>query len=732
MVHNNNHRGYELGRRLVKGPRRSVPQADVDKSTTGSNQSLNILQINTCGISNKKTELSKALNDNNVHVLLAQETLHHNTNPRLPNYTHYCCDCPNCRGVVTYIRNDVPGDVTNIDTPQPTDIQTASIWFFDTEYKIHNIYNPPQNELDTTYFFQLRTQNVIIAGDFNGHSPQWGYQNYNRTGKQIEELCESTNLSVLQDASSTPTLLHRVHNTLSRPDLTIVSSNLEQITTTEVIDGIGSDHKPTLIKVFKKQQKQFERRPRWNFRKANWEGYRNAIDENLDTSQCESAEQLNESLITAILAAAKENIPRGCRKNYKPFWNEDIDHAVKERKAARKQLEQFPTTENKIQYNRTSAIVKKTVKSAKRAKWASTCRQLDLKKDGKKAWSLVNNLCNETPKRNPKPIKSKDGTIVEDQNKAEAFNKHFAKVNKAGPVTDTDKIMLKNLKKIEKSPRASISLFEEPFTMTELHQAMKKLKTRKSPGPDKVFNEMLLHLSQLGKETLLKVVNLSWTSGNVPSGWRNAILSPILKKNKPPEDLASYRPISLTSCIGKIAERMINTRLYWWLEKTQTLNNQQAGFRAGFRTEDQLFRLTQKIIDGFHDNKQTTAIFVDLKQAYDRVWRKGLLYKMMEAGVHGNLYRWIKSFLTDRTIQTRVNNGLSSKAVLEEGLPQGSALSCTLFLLFINDLPDILETEKAMYADDIAMWHTSKHLPIATKRLNEDLARLENYCENGN
>ena len=82
---------------------------------------------------------------------------------------------------------------------------------------------------------------------------------------------------------------------------------------------------------------------------------------------------------------------------------------------------------------------------------------------------------------------------------------------------------------------------------------------------------------------------------------------------------------------------MVNTRLYWWLETTERLSRNQAGFRAGHRTTDQLFRMSQRILDGFQRKQHTTAVFVDLKQAYDRVWRKGLLLKMRTAGINGNL-----------------------------------------------------------------------------------------------
>ena len=220
---------------------------------------------------------------------------------------------------------------------------------------------------------------------------------------------------------------------------------------------------------------------------------------------------------------------------------------------------------------------------------------------------------------------------------------------------------------------------------------------------------MISHLGNLAKEKLLRFINRTWKEGQLPSSWRTANVTPILKKGKPAGQPQSYRPISLTSCIGKLAERMINIRLYHWLEKNQLLDDVQAGFRKGCRTEDQLFRFVQSTIDGFQNGKSTIAVFIDLQQAYDRVWRKGLLIKMRNMGIHGKMLKWIQSFLNNRTIQTTVDGATSSKKTLEEGLPQGSALSCTLFLIFINDLPPVLNIHKALFADDLVIWTTEKY-----------------------
>ena len=104
------------------------------------------------------------------------------------------------------------------------------------------------------------------------------------------------------------------------------------------------------------------------------------------------------------------------------------------------------------------------------------------------------------------------------------------------------------------------------------------------------------------------------------------------------------------------------------------------------------------------------------------------MLKMQKLGIKGKLYNWIKNFLSNRIIQTKVNDALSSKKILEEGLPQGSALSCTLFLIFINDLPDNLKSEKALYADDLVLWNTHEVAGISAMYLNADLKSLETYC----
>ena len=679
---------YEPGRRLgYQGPRK-VPHSPTPCEKSARWDKLNILQINIAGLQNKSDELLKLLKENDVQIALIQETiLPMKKEISTPGYNQFRCDCQKCQGIMTLIRLDTQAEVVKHPAGD-MDLQKITVWLGKLKFTIYNVYWP--NDSFTEFPLKETTfKRTIIAGDFNAHTPSLGYPCYNSRGREVEELCNSSNLILEQNMDSQPTLLHRRHLTTSRPDLTILSADLLENTTVRVLDDIGSDHLPILTSIQKLPKTRHRRRTFWNFKKASWNDFSTATDVGINSVDIENnpLNKVSSDICKVILNAAKKTIPKGNVKKFRPYWTKDLESAVSERRRARRLAEKKPTTDNRNKYNRLTAKVRYLTRTGKRAKWRDTCQNLDLNRNGHKAWKLLGNLEGSSKKENPKPITKEGKKIVDGQKKANHFNNYLAGVNKSTRRRNLDKALWKLYKRKVSSPSCNAQPFDLDFTKQELENAIKKAAHRKAPGPDKITNEMISHLGTLTRHRLLQFINRSWREGKLPSSWRTARVTPILKKGKPAGQPQSYRPISLTSCLGKVAERMINTRLYYWLEKNGILQNVQAGFRKDCRTEDQLFRFVQSTIDGFQDGRSTTAVFIDLQQAYDRVWRKGLLMKMNNMGIHGKMLRWIHAFLTDRTIQTTVDGFTSSKKTLEEGLPQGSALSCTLFLIFINDLP---------------------------------------------
>ena len=700
-----------------------------EKLAKGTSQ-LNILQLNVQGLQRKTQEVKHTLDTHSVHVALLQETLLPKEEVNVSGYTKYLCKCSKCQGIATLVRNDVEATVTN-STKGDIDHQTIHVWpkgKKNLKFTVHNVYYPNSSR---TKFPEINPtqRKTVIAGDFNAHLPSLGYPDYNFRGNEVEELTNSTNLLMLQNKETPPSFYSRTHGTTSRPDLTFVSADLLEKTDFEVLDDVGSDHRPILTKITFSQEKSHDpKKTSWNYTKSQWSKFSKKTDERYaKIKKTDTIEQFSHGIVTATMRSAKDCIPRGRRKKYKKHWTPELAEAVSQRKEARNKVEDDSSPSNKTNFNRLTAKVRYLTKKGKVKAFKEKCSQLDLKKEGHKAWGFLNNLEGSKRKSNPQPLTDERGyTVTGGMKKAKLLNKMFSNITKGYKRKRLDKALLRIMNNKNRSKHEAA--FDDPFILQEMDRAIKLLPNRKSPGPDNISNEMIKHLGPKAKEVLLTFINKTWSEGYLPSQWRTAVITPILKKGKPPSSPKSYRPISLTSCLGKLVEKMVNARLYYWLEQNKIIDNSQTGFRRGCRTGDPLFRLVQNVIDGFQEGKATTAVFIDLQQAYDRVWRKGLLLKLYNTGVHGKMLKWIQGFLTNRTIATKCDGATSSKRTLEEGLPQGSALSCTLFLVYINDLTKHLNVSKALFADDLVIWTTDKYPILSRTKLNRALLNISVFC----
>ena len=288
----------------------------------------------------------------------------------------------------------------------------------------------------------------------------------------------------------------------------------------------------------------------------------------------------------------------------------------------------------------------------------------------------------------------------------------------------------KNITK-ERNFREGDATMSDVFKIGELKSALRKLKSKKAPGPDGIHNDMLKHLGPMAEIFLLEIFNQSWTQGKVPSQWKEATIIPILKKGKPKQESRSYRPISLVSCTGKVMERMINERLMFYLESKNLISKTQTGYRKYRNTEDQLAYLTQCVENAFQEKKRVLAVFFDLTSAFDKVWKRGLLYKIANLGVNSRMYGWIKSFLLHRTARVKSDNILSRQFTLKEGVPQGGVLSPTLFLIYIDDIMDAIRRHvcNSLHADDLAIWTASEYTTSARVRIQETVNDIDKWTK---
>lgn len=267
------------------------------------------------------------------------------------------------------------------------------------------------------------------------------------------------------------------------------------------------------------------------------------------------------------------------------------------------------------------------------------------------------------------------------------------------------------------------------FSAPELDEVLASLDHSSSPGPDKITYGTLAHLGPAARQLLLQIFNDSWTNCHVPQAWKIANIVPVLKAGKSPLDLKSYRPISLTSCVGKCMKRLILSRLEWFLESSSAYPATMTGFRQGRSSIDNVIDLVAHVEDQKLRGKFTIAVFLDVRGAFDNIRHSAVLQGLKSVGISGRLFDWVADYLHNRTIYMHTKEGDTSYHVLTKGVPQGGVLSPVLFNIALIGLtkavPDSVHL--TLYADDICLWATAASLKQVHARLQKALFQVSQF-----
>ena len=269
------------------------------------------------------------------------------------------------------------------------------------------------------------------------------------------------------------------------------------------------------------------------------------------------------------------------------------------------------------------------------------------------------------------------------------------------------------------------------FTIAELRDAISSTGTT-AVGPDKLHYTFFRQLPESTLNFILLTLNDLWSKHIFPAAWREAVVIPLPKPGKDRKNPAHYRTISLTSCFGKIFERMIGKRLSWFLEENNLISKYQSGFRKRHTTYDHIIRLETDIRKGFKYKKTTTAVFLDISRAYEMVHKPVLIFKLHKLGIRGHLAHYLVGFLTgERRFQIRFRSEYSDTFSLQNGLPQGSCISPILFNIMINDLFDTVPSNisYSLFADDCSIWCTDSDSEHSISRLQLALDNIDEWSK---
>ena len=268
-----------------------------------------------------------------------------------------------------------------------------------------------------------------------------------------------------------------------------------------------------------------------------------------------------------------------------------------------------------------------------------------------------------------------------------------------------------------------------PLTVsTEMvRNILKALDGRKAVGPDLVHNKLLNASSDIISEPLAKLFNRSLTEGKFPSIWKLAHVTPLFKKGDR-HNCENYRPISLLSCIGKVLETCVQQHVLTFLMNNNLLSAAQSGFIPNDSTVFQLLSIYDDFCK-FIDSKTTAqAIFFDVSKAFDKVWHRALIHKLFAIGIRGNLLNWFTDYLKDRRQAVVLKGSRSPYLSLSAGVPQGSVLGPLLFLVYINDIAEDIESIIKLFADDTSMYLGLENVNVRTEILNSDLDKISSWA----
>ena len=380
------------------------------------------------------------------------------------------------------------------------------------------------------------------------------------------------------------------------------------------------------------------------------------------------------------------------------------------------------------------AEAQELIGEAKNKAWEDYLSEVEFSVDPSEMWRVIRSLSGTPESLAPnEALIVKGKVITSNPKKADAFAKHYAEVSRL----EFSKEERSRNRLVRKRMGRIIDKKEEccnDFSLAEMETALKFMKTKGAPGSNDIPPSFLKNLGPKASQKLLDILNESFRTGVVPRIWRHAVIIPIIKAGKPGSQLSSYRPISLTSCVVKLLERMLCSRLYYLAETRGWICSAQAGFRKNKSTEDQVLRITQHVSDGFQSKpaKRTVLAMIDYSKAYDRVWRQELIHVLLDKGVPGQMIRWIRAFLTDRTAQVRYNGAFSRKVFMRQGLPQGAVSSPLLFLFYIDGIYEIIpdEVELALFADDASVWSSDTNLNRANRRVQTALDNIHEWSLN--
>lgn len=690
---------------------------------------LKICHWNANGISQHKNELKLFLNGNSIDMMLISET--HLTQKncfRIDGYKFYDTKHPGGKargGTAILIKNRIkhfPMQGYCTDYLQATTIQLEE---YVNGLTVSAIYCPPRFNIDEQQykqFFSTLDAKFIAAGDFNAKHTHWGSRLITPKGRKLFSAINALGLNVLSNGKPTywPSDRRKI------PDLidfavTRGINNVQSLVHSSL--ELSSDHTPTIITIFSENSFQKNESGRFDYKRTDWLKYKMLISSHLEIkTSLKSEQEINSAIFnfTQLLSqAVKITTPRFTVQTRQECTPQDILKLLSEKRSLRRvwQMQRSPSLKKKL--NERAKKLRYLLKQKETSEFHECVESLcPTEASSYSLWRRAKNSKKPIPMESPIRLPNGDWARS-DAEKGIAFANHLEQVFTPNLTSSN-----RSLPAVDAIPSINgISIAKK-----ELINAIKELNVKKSPGRDLITGQMIKELPATAVMHLLHILNAIIRTGFFPYSWKISQIIMIPKAGKDPTNVSSYRPISLLSIVSKLFENLIIKRIKDVVKQTNVIPNHQFGFREKHSTIEQVHRIVNTIHETFEKKQYCSAVFLDITQAFDKVWHEGILHKL-KSMLPLNIYILLESYLSGRRFVVKYKTFISAEYPILAGVPQGSVLGPLLYTLFTADMPTDVKTVTYTFADDTAILCTRTNPKEASILLQEHVNMLQEWLD---
>lgn len=688
------------------------------------------MYLNIQGLTSHKVQLNWIINQNRPKIICLSET--HVTKDftkneiKIEGYNSICSYSKSAHtgGTLIYVKKGLKYKmIKNMD-------DNMNMWLTGIEIKVENekcfiysIYHSPSSshaefldKLDELFETIQLDGIIVMVGDFNidmaGSSFYEGklktlirkYGFY-----QVVEKCtritkdSATKIDLV--LTNKKNLKNEVHSTPKITDHSIITINMMQESTEK-----------NNVKIFR------------NYKNMDVLQYQLSLINRHWPPNCSECDILADNLTTNLIELLNEFAPEkekviGQKWGNKMWWNQEIDEQIKIRDQFYQKAINTITDEDWNIYKRQRNRIVTLIRTSKVRYYDEKIDQN--KQNSTEMWKTLKSIVNE---KNQDSIKNEiifNGVVVE-KDICERFNEHF--------LNSIDEIV-KNIHP-SKTHVESISHIEsdknlEEFCMIEMSELRKTISNMKNKESniDGITVQILKYAFETIGDKILNLINKSLRKGTFPRNWKTSTVVPI-EKITGTINSEEFRPINIVAPYEKLLELCVNKQIVQYLETNNILSEYQAGFRNNNSCESALQTLIFHWKDALEEGKMIGIVFLDFRRAFETINRNLLILKMEKYGFGQNILKWFRDYLSERSQVTRYGQTSTASESIH-GVPQGTVLGPTLFILYINDIVKVIENCKIqMFADDTLLYVMGENIDEITQKLNNDLIHLSDWLNN--